>query len=366
MFKGCTKIETAPALPATTLAKQCYKQMFYGCSTLNKVTCLATDISATDCTKNWLSGVASNGTFTKAATMADWAPDDPSGIPVGWMVKSAGSAVPAGFVVVEGSTIVGGDKFKVGSESGVFVAGRSVEISTFWICDHEVTQAEYQAVMGNNPSNFTGSDDLPVEKVSWYDALVYCNKKSLAENLTPCYTINGKTNPSDWGTVPTSSDATWNAAICNHNANGYRLPTEAEWEYAALGGKAGVALDDPTDYAGTNDSSQLGTYAWHSGNSENKTHAVKTTPEANGLGLFDMSGNVWEWCWDLYNSSATAGDNGSASVTNPLGASSGSYRVSRGGCWYSGASDCSVAHRIHYDPNSRDDGLGFRVVHAAN
>lgn len=286
-------------------------------------------------------------------------------------VTAAFKALPAGFVKVEGATIVGGDKFKVGSNTGVFVAGRTVTLSDFYMCDHEVTQAEYIVVMGANPIKFDGHgwEKLPVDQVSWFDALVYCNKKSLAENLTPCYTINGKTNPSDWGTVPTSIDATWNAAICNLNADGYRLPTEAEWEYAALGGKAGVAADDPTDYAGTNDSTQLGTYAWCTDNSESKTHAVKTKTK-NGLGLFDMSGNVWEWCWDWNSSSAAINDDAykvGGVVTNPAGAKSGSSRVYRGGSWNVYANYCSVAMRNGNSPDVRISSfVGFRVVRTAN
>lgn len=284
-------------------------------------------------------------------------------------------SVPAGFVVVEGSTVVGGDKFKDEYiKAGVFVAGRSVTISTFWICDHEVTQAEYQAVMGTNPSYFDGSaggkatpsgetqENRPVETVSWYDALVYCNKKSIAEGLEPCYTINGKTDPDEWGDVPTSSGTTWDAATCDFTKSGYRLPTEAEWEYAARGGKAGCEAANPTDYAGTDSSSELGKYAWYTSNSGSKTHEVKKDKQtsvnsANSLGLYDMSGNVFEWCWDWYDSITTA--------TPASGASSGSYRVCRGGSWNKVASYCSVAYRDSFSPYYRNGNLGFRVVRAA-
>jgi len=194
-----------------------------------------------------------------------------------------------------------------------------------------------------------------VEQVSWYDALVFCNKLSILEGLSPAYSINGETDPTAWGTVPTSSNATWNAVEIVSGSTGYRLPTEAQWEYAAKGGQS--ASNPYKIYSGSDDAN---TVAWYSGKTgtptNSKTHEVgKLAP--NELGQYDMSGNVFEWCWDWY------GTYPSTAQTDPMGASSGSNRVSRGGSWNGSAEDVRSAHRDYYSyPGARSRNLGFRLV----
>ena len=268
---------------------------------------------------------------------------------------AAVSKIPEGFVEIPAASIAGTENWT--PSSSVFKSGRKLEIASFYMSDHVVTRGEYKAVMGIDPSTakaynkdgneLTGDDNVknnPVNYISWYDALIYCNTLSIKEKLTPCYAIGGKTDPKEWGEVPTSNNGTWNAATCDFAANGYRLPTEAEWEWAARGGKSYT-------YAGSNDVDDV---AWYG---TNGTRDVKTK-KANAYGLYDMSGNVWEWCWDWYGSISSG--------TPDSGPASGSYRCRRGGSWYHYAYDAQVAYRSYDNPYYRNYFYGFRLVRNAN
>ena len=304
-------------------------------------------------------------------TFGDWKVETEStDIAAGKLVKKCTTCswtdemeIPAGFVYIPAGT------FQMGSTAGYpdELPVHGVTISKgYFMGRHEVTQKEYEKYC-----SYTGGEDkkpmvqygvggdYPAYYVSWYDAGVYCNRRSIAERLTPCYAIDGETDPSKWGdgTVPTSNDSKWNGVTCNSEANGYRLPTEAEWEYAA---RAGDDTTNARTWSGTKTDADLGKYAWFNG--RNGTSKVGTLAP-NEWGLHDMSGNVWEWCWDW------DGDYSTESVTNPTGPTGGSSvdgRVIRGGSWIDYASGCTVSKRIYNVPYDRNDGLGFRLVRSAN
>jgi formylglycine-generating enzyme required for sulfatase activity len=199
----------------------------------------------------------------------------------------------------------------------------------FYLGVHEVTQGQYRVIAGKNPSHFKGSDDLPVDSVSWNDAIAFCNTLSEREGLRPYYQ---------------------NQVVPQPGGEGYRLPTEAEWEYACRAGSA-------TLYCFGDKVASLGEFAWYEGNSGNTTHPVGRK-QPNAIGLYDMHGNAYEWCWDWYD----GGFYGQLPAVDPRGPSQSSERVLRGGGWNGDASSCFSARRVRHPPEWGDAALGFRVA----
>ncbi len=240
----------------------------------------------------------------------------------------------------------------------------SVITQAYRMSAHEITRARFVALLTTDPTNTTWSSGTtdPVQKANWYHAIAFCNKLSLAEGLTPVYVVSGVNfNTLTYATIPTTNNATWNAVTATWTNNGYRLPTEMEWMWAAMGAPAdgqggGTNMTGYAKaFAGSTGSNMIGDYAWYDSNSIHKTHPAGSKT-ANELGLYDMSGNVSEWTWDQYNTYPTG------TQTDYRGAASGADRVNRGGGWNDNPPFCPVARRINVDPHFQGDGIGFRVV----
>jgi len=259
---------------------------------------------------------------------------------------------PDGFVWIQGGTFTMGSPADEPGWRDNEGPQHKVTISGFYMGKYEVTQKEYQEVMGRNPSHFKG-DNLPVETVNWYNAVEYCNMRSQKEGLTPAYKIDKNqrdpNNKADWDRVKWT--VTW-----NKNANGYRLPTEAEWEYAC---RAGTKTPFNTGNNITTDQANYdGNYPYYK-NAKGEDRE-ETTPVGsfapNPWGLYDMHGNVQELCWDWYD------DYIDEAQTDPEGAVSGDARVVRGGCWFYGAAMTRSGRRSYTTTEYRFKDLGFRLV----
>ncbi len=282
--------------------------------------------------------------------------------------------------------------------SVVFIEGRTLEIPNLIVCDHEVTQAEYTRFCFFNNMNspdyrapgghndYGNGNNKPAYFVSWYDALVYCNLLSIAENLQPCYTINGKTDPKQWPNAQTSGtgdetkyrgpsfyksgdndnpkkDDTWEAVTCDWTKNGYRLPSQAEWEYVAM--ECNLASEGQYIYSGTNDITEL--------NYNGPTYADVRTTKPNALGIYDMSGNVSEWCWDLAGTGRAGSSDTNITTTTPVtgpdsvSSTYSEYRTLRGGATYEIGGNTSNYYKIvitrseKMRSSSFDKQCGFRL-----
>jgi len=230
-----------------------------------------------------------------------------------------------------------GGTFIMGYEDEIDSPPHEVTVSAFYIDTYLVTQEQYEKLMGENPSRWKGKTN-PVEQMRWSDAVKYCNARSKAEGLEACYDLN-----------------TWK---CDFTANGYRLPTEAEWEYACRAGTT-------TAYSFGDDASKLKAYAWFEDNSSGKPHPAGQKP-ANPWGLYDMHGNVWEWCNDFYKVDYYQ----ESPKENPKGPETGETKVLRGGAWKFSAETCCSGYRYNENPGYSDvcfgyDIYGFRCVRNA-
>jgi formylglycine-generating enzyme required for sulfatase activity len=256
------------------------------------------------------------------------------------VANAVSSKMPEDLIFVQGGTFTMGSPAEELDRISDEIQ-HSVAVSGFYLAKSEVTQKEYRELRGGNPGEHSG-DDLPVESVTWFDAVRFCNARSEKEGLTPAYVINGES-------------VTWNRA-----ANGYRLPTEAEWEYAC---RAGTTTPFNTGRTITDKEANINnSYGYNKdasgrviGGYRQKIIAVNSF-SPNPWGLFDMHGNVGEWCWDWY------GDYNASERIDPAGAVSGVYRVVRGGGWNDFPKHARSAYRAATPPNEGMYNIGFRVA----
>lgn len=250
--------------------------------------------------------------------------------------------LPASFATVQGGTFHNGTS--------------NTSISGFYMDKYEITQQSFSSVMGWNPSYFSGLGTRPVERVSWFDAIEYCNRRSILEGLTPCYSygVHGF-NPDIWPPEWKANDANHAYIYCDWAATGFRLPTEMEWMFAALGG----TLSHGYTFSGSNDLGAVGLYQDNWGNSNYTTGAVGQKAP-NELGIYDLSGNVFEMVWDCdgpYPVNSYSNPHGTVNATLQ-----GEAHIIRGGCWQSPSGECTTAWRAPRGTTSVSNQKSFRVV----
>lgn len=281
-------------------------------------------------------------------------------------------------VITETTTIYGDQS------NGVFPTGRTVTLSPYAIGKYEVTQKMFQEIMGRNPGSPEAvpaegdkSNLCPVENVSWVMAITFCNKLSIKEGLEPCYSVkNLDGNEILWRTllyddilyddiwdVSSRFYKLWSTAVCDMSKNGYRLPTEAEWEFAARGGSQN-AVDWNYIYSGSDNIDEVAVYRTDKQDEYDGILREVGKKKANRLGLYDMSGNVSEWCFDSWGNDFFGYISNNEIVTNPIGTPAEGNKVIRGGCYLTVAKDdfLKVNSRRNTDPFYTVDGHGFRLA----
>ena len=252
------------------------------------------------------------------------------------------------------SSFVQDDEFVfVKGKKNAYISIQKIDINSFYICKHEVTQQEWESVMGEHEGKFSG-ENLPVENISWYMAVIYCNRRSIQEGLTPCYSVKTNGNEIDWENISSSyfpqtldEKRDWKEIICDFNANGYRLPTVFEWDYADKNSKTTI-YDD---------------IAWYDENSANRTHDVMTKAP-NDFGIYDMKGNVSEWCWDNEESMFNGTEFYESSVSWNINETESRFFAGSDFSDKKQSTSNGVMMKLSFSvpPDRRNDKLGLRVV----
>ena len=280
-----------------------------------------------------------------------------------------GSGITMKFKLISSGTFIMGSPTNEPDRGDDEIQHMTTISKDFYMGIHEVTQAQYKRITGHNPSYFIptqtkyssgypNTDDHPVEQVNWYEAVEFCNILSRQQGLTPVYTIDK--NTIDPNNRNSNDELRW-LVTPDWGANGYRLPTEAEWEYACRAGTTGMFY-----WGNSYDEEQIGKFAWFYRNTDpdlwTNPHAEKGGPQRvgmktpNAFGLYDMSGNVWEWCWDWHGNYSTEPQ------TDPKGSDFGTLRLLRGSPWCAKCGHClRSASRIVAIPTRLDNSGGFRV-----